>query len=205
MTEIPHIRQPQRSGLLYILLTLLIVSAGLFTAVPSYPSMSLEHGFMENIQAIGLLASCGLFLYYSKSGALQIAQPLAWSLTLFCLTFFLLEFDTRPFDIATLTAITNGTIRNVWLGLLWVSVGLLVFKNIKQVWPVFTAWLTSLSGLCMCVAGAFWIASRLLEDGGYSYVISPFFLEELMEVNAVILMVLSAYLTSRDTQETNLY
>ena len=197
MSEIHHTQKQGRFGLLYVALGLALLSAILFVAIFRFPHISLEHGLMENIQALGLLATCGLFLHYSRTGIFRDAKPLAWSLSLFCLTFFLLEFDTRPFGIDALTAITNGAIRNTWLGVLWLGVGAYAIRHFKHIWPIFTNWLTSVPGLCMCAAGVFWITSRLIEDSGLSYAISPFFLEELMEVNAVMLMALSAYLSGR--------
>jgi len=131
-----HIAPEHRAGLVFVVISLALISGAFFLAIGRYPSISLEHGLMENMQVVCLLIACALFAFSSRHGQLSATPAFAMSLALFCLTFFLLEFDTRPFDIDILTRLTNGTVRNAWLGTLWIVVIVFVLQQLQTVWAI---------------------------------------------------------------------
>lgn len=190
-----HMHNPRHISILdfrNIAIVLLAANALLLMEVQECPFIGRENNLIENSQSIGLLFASALFVRFRHTGALRTAPLLAWGLALFCFTFFVLELDTRPFGNARLIDLTNGTIRNVWLGGLWVVLGIISLRHVASLWAGGLSWLLSSSGICMLIAGVFWIFSALLEGYGYSNVFGPSFLEELMELNGTLFMVSSA-------------
>ena len=192
-----HERDPQRLPVLLAGGGLLLLNIGLMMAVLKFPDIGLEHGLMENLQAVGLLLAGGLFVAPGGYNSRRLQHVLAWPLALFCLTFLLLEYDTRPFAIAWLTWLTNGLVRDLCLAVAWLAVAVMAVTRWHRLWRAFAGWLISPSGWCMVVAGPFWLLSQGAEEVALTSLGQGYFLEELLEVNAVALMLASALLSRR--------
>ena len=180
-----------------LLAALVLADLACVTLVSWHPGVAREHGPLESLQALGLLLAALGFLGAGAPGQPRSLHALGWSLALFCLTFFLLEFDTRPFGIEPLTRLTNGPVRDAWLAGLWLAMAGVVLARWRAVWATFRGWLATPSGGAMVAAGAFWLLSQALETGPFQDVLGPHFLEELMEVNAVLLMLAAGVLARR--------
>ncbi len=176
---------------------LLVADLACVTVVLWHPGVAREHGPLESLQALGLLLAALAFLGAGAPRRPRSLGALGWSLALFCLTFFLLEFDTRPFGVEPLTRLTNGPVRDAWLAGLWLAMAGVVLTRRRAVWATFRGWLATPSGGAMVAAGAFWFLSQALETGPLQDVLGPHFLEEMVEVNAVLLMLAAGVLARR--------
>ena len=123
-------------------------------------------------------------------------RTLFGSLALFYATFIILEVDTRAFNAPWFNWCFNGAVRDLWLGGLWVIAGGCFFRFWRDTWRLFTEWVASLAGVCLLAAGGFWLASGACDKVRF-FPGSHHFVEELLEVNAGILMLLCAVLTLR--------
>src|SRR5688572_10384040 len=87
-----------------------------------------EHGPMENFQAICIALGFVLFLWRLPSQP-PPQRVLLSGLALFYATFLVVEFDTRELGWGAATALLNGPIRNAWLALLWVLLCVWAFPH----------------------------------------------------------------------------
>ena len=154
-------------------------------------SIAEEHGLMENWQAICLFV--GVLAFWLEARKRTAAARYALILAgLGYFTMMLLEFDVRPFKIPWLTRVFSGPVRNAWLGAAWLYFLLKAAKQWRALLNQGWAWLRSAAGILLCLAGLFWIAGAAIE---HVYSLSRdrnFFLEELMETNAALLMLWGA-------------
>lgn len=152
-----------------------------------------ENGIMENYQAICLvLAMVVLFIGIHRS-RIRAEKIFYAGLVLFTGTLLVLEVDFRQMNAPLLNTIMNGKIRNIWLGTFWL-VGIVLFaRNIKPVVNSFLAWLRTPAALLMIAGGVFWVLSALIDKSLLGK--KDLFNEELMEVNATLLMTASAALS----------
>ena len=159
------------------------------------PKAHIEHGPLENFQAITLaIAALALAVAATKcSGASRI---FALGLSLFCFVFLMLEFDTRAFNNTLLRRLTNGTPRNIWLGTLVAIYAFAFWRHRMELLPLFGRWLSDRAGLLMLLSGGFWIAGAIFEHGRFfSAPETTLILEEVVEVDAALFMVWSAFAT----------
>jgi hypothetical protein len=150
-----------------------------------------EHGTMENLQAVCLLAGA-LTLWLEarrRSAAARRALILAG---LGYFTMLLLEFDVRPFEIPWLTRLFGGPLRNAWLGAVWLYFLTGAAKQWRHILDQGLAWLRSIAGILLCLAGVLWMAGAAIEDVQSLLRGGNHFAEELMETNAVLLMLWAA-------------
>ena len=158
----------------------------------TFPLIQEENGPMENFQAVCLALTTILSFLTAKRAANAPWVVLFSLLALFAATFLVLEVDFRKMDLPALNKIMNGRIRDVWVGSLWLIGLVFLGKNFRPTWSSFRSWLRSAAGVLMLCAGLFWITSALIDKGVLG--MSDLFREELMEVNATLLMVWSAIL-----------
>lgn len=163
------------------------------------PRIFREHGPMENFQ-VGCLA-VGIFFLLRAARRASSSPPrrlFLGGIILLYGTFLLLEFDVREFHIPWLTLLLNGTVRNVWVGSLWLF-GLIAFlRRARSTWAEFVAWVRTSAGALLLIAGCFWASGWLVDHLKlFASVDGNLMLEELMEANAAPLMLISAILTWR--------
>jgi hypothetical protein len=179
---------------LLVAIILALVSGGFIHLRQTYPDIARENGPMENFQLACLGLGIGLLAYGSGRGPHRGERILCGGLALFYATMLMSELDFRQYDLPLLNRLTKGTVRNVALVLAW-SVALVAFvKNRAEVWNRFRVWMRSGAGLMLLVAGGFWLTSGLIDKS----ILPPksLFNEELMEINATLLMLISAFLTA---------
>jgi len=123
---------------------------------------------------------------------------IAFGLALLCFVFLMLEFDTRAFNIPMLRRITNGAVRNVWLGSVVALYAFSLWRHRREAPAQIQKWLASRAGLLMVISGGFWIAGAVFEHGKFfANAEATLVLEEVVEVNAALFMAWSAFATVR--------
>jgi hypothetical protein len=164
------------------------------------PTLARENGPMENFQVVCLVL--GLCVLGAAIGTLRerTGRIVLFGISLLYLTLFVHELETRKFQSRLLVALTNGRIRDLWTGALWVWGAALFLRDRVAVWQWFRRWIRSPAGYLLCAAGICWLASGAVDKS--LFVIKTFFLEEIFEVNAAALMLFSAWLTWRDARRT---
>jgi 4-amino-4-deoxy-L-arabinose transferase-like glycosyltransferase len=175
-------------------LAILLVGASLLWlwAAAVYPKIYVENGPMENFQ-VGCLGVGALLFAWQARGLQRAERVLFAALALFYITFLIREFDTRKFDWPIANAILSGTIRNVWLGALWLVTGYFIYRSRAKLVPLGLRWVGTPEGRLLLVAGVFWVfgaAVDKLELFGSKP--RDMLAEELLEINAALLMMLSA-------------
>jgi hypothetical protein len=164
----------------------------------SRPHISAENGPMENFQLACLSLSCLLWLASGFVAQEIGVKHFLFCLALFNLSFIVLELDTRGFDAPLLNMIMNekkGRIRDAGLAGIWLLMAIAFVPNRKEGWAVFLNWLKSASGIVLLLSGGFWILSGFFDKS--VLVRKAVYMEELMEVNATLLMLISAGLFIR--------
>jgi hypothetical protein len=182
------------ASILLVVISLALVSGGFIHLRQNYPDIARENGPMENFQLACLGFGIGLLAWGSHRSSTRGEKILCGGLALFYATLMVSELDFRPYNLPLLNQMTKGLVRNVALGFAW-SVALVAFvKNRAAVWSRFLIWVRSGPGLMLLVAGGFWLTSGLIDKS----ILPPksLFNEELMEINATLLMLISAFLTA---------
>jgi hypothetical protein len=122
----------------------------------------------------------------------------AFGVALFCFVFLLLEFDTRQFANPTLRRMTNGAVRNIWVGALVALYAVAFWARRRQMLVEIERWLRDRAGLLMLIAGGFWVTGAVFEHGKiFADADVTLALEEVVEVNAALFMAWSALETAR--------
>jgi hypothetical protein len=153
---------------------------------------------MENFQALTL--AVGVVLGASMLAPIfrTEARLLGAGMALLFVGFLLLEFDTRLFDMPTLHRWTNGTLRNLWVGSLFLIYSIALARNFKTTWIAFNNWVRSTAGFLMILSGCFWIAGHLVDKAmrfwGHGEE-AGLLAEELVECEAALFMGLAAVAT----------
>ena len=159
--------------------------------------VQMENGPMENLQVAFLLVGCVL-LFTSAVRNVHPNRMLNMGLGLFYLTFIILEVDLRPYNLPTINAIWNGRVRDAWLAGLWIVAALWSMRSRIAIWESFRAWLPSAAGILLIIAGLFWLTSGAI-DKLHPIRSKPLslFVEEILEINATWLMLVSAWVSTR--------
>lgn len=158
------------------------------------PQIASENRAMENFEALCLVIGMGLLIGAIRSIAGAPQKILLFGLTLFYFTILVLEMDTRKMNVPIwLVGLTNGTIRDVWLGSCWLIAAGLFLRRRSGTLACFRSWLRTAAGKLMLGSGVFWAAALIAER---LFQVS-FFIEEILECNAALLMSHSAWLTSQ--------
>ncbi|HUS35696.1 MAG TPA: hypothetical protein VM680_10125 [Verrucomicrobiae bacterium] len=159
------------------------------------PKAHLEHGPLENVQAIAL-ALGAIFLAAGSTTCSGAARVFVLGVSLFCFIFLMLEFDTRAFNVPLLRKMTNGTPRNLWLGTLATLYAYAFWGKRTEMPTLFQRWLQDRAGLLMLLSGGFWIAGAVFEHGNFFTDTNvTLILEEVLEVDAALFMAWSAFAT----------
>ncbi len=167
------------------------------------PMVSREHGPLENFQVVCLVLGAVIFLREAARSTGGPVRLMALGLALLPVLFLVMEVDVRSFaPPAWVNSLLNGTIRDAWLGLLWVAWGVAVWLARLAVLPAGWSWMASRSGLVMIYAGIFWNLGALIEKGRlFSRADLTRLGEEAMEVCAAAFMLLAALLFQKGRPE----
>lgn len=187
--------------LAWIGLAVLLVIATLLWlwAAAVHPGIYVENGPMENFQ-VGCLGVGGvLFLWRAWLAKAGVERVVFAALALFYLTFLIREFDTRKFDVPMVTSVLSGTVRNVWLGALWVVAGYFIYRSRATVFGWGWRWLGTPAGRLFLAAGVFWVLGAAVDKLElFGSKPRDMLVEELLEVNAALLMAIVAVVRSGD-------
>jgi hypothetical protein len=159
---------------------------------------------MENFQVGCLLLGAAVLAWQARAAKQPHERVLFSALALFFATFALREFDVRKGDWPPLAvSFLDGTIRNLWLGGLWLVLGYFAYRHRARVLTFGWKWLGSRAGRILLVAGLFWIvAAGVDKANAFGTKRRNLLAEELLEVDAALLMAFSAItslLRSRNT------
>ncbi len=154
-----------------------------------------ENSRMENVQAAEILLSTIFFLVVVRSRRERLERVFFSSLALFCVTFFFREVDIENLGFnPVITWLGSGFGRNLWLGVAWFLFLLIFLFHARKLCKIFLPWLNSTAGRTMLLAGLFFILALPLDKKVFPISkLCALFYEELLESNASILMLLSAY------------
>jgi hypothetical protein len=157
------------------------------------PTIAREHGPMENFQAASVFLGFLLLLVAVVRSERPAPRILFGGLALLYFTFLMLEIDFRTFAPKPVLVLLRGTIRDVWLGILWVGAGWAFLRHRRQVLEFFFSWIRTDAGVAMIFAGCFWVLGGVFDKAIFKG--KDLFAEELMESNAGLFMLASAALT----------
>ena len=149
-----------------------------------------ENGPMENFQALFLAMTALVFIAAAYRADVSARKIFLSSLVLFAGSILVLEVDFRQMNAPLLNKIMNGRIRDTLLGTLWLVLLLFALPHFAKVWSDFVGWLRTRAGALMVLAGGFWTTSALIDKSLVGE--KSLFHEELMEVNATMLMLWAA-------------
>ncbi len=158
----------------------------------SHPQITAENHVMENFQ-VGCLLVGILFLVGTLRSTADVASRVFFlGLILLYFTVVVLEVDTRKMDAPRwLVFVTNGTVRDLWLGSLWIIAALIFVRGKPyQILSRFHAWLSTAAGRLLLGSGVLWTVALIAEKQFY---VSAF-VEEWLECHAGLLMAQSAWL-----------
>jgi hypothetical protein len=187
-----HFRAPLRFlPAISVALTLVVHTALWFLCRSYYPLISVENGPMEIFQAVALLGGCAILAWRASRVESTHDRLLLLGLAIFYLTFVFGEIDTRVLASPFLELVFDGAVRNLLLGLLWGGAFVAFFRHRHLTWRRFREWLPSAGGILLLTAGGFWLVSGGI-DKLHLLPGTHHFFEELAEVNAVMLMLLTA-------------
>ena len=174
-----------------LIIGVVLLTLWLLSLYRSDASIAREHGPMENVQAVLLSSGVLLLALFAVAARERGDRYVLGVASLVYLTFLLLEYDVRPFKKPLLSLLLNGAVRNAWVGLAWIGAGWCVWCNRGKVWLAIQRFRRTFAALLLVAAGVFWVTGAASEKLGFSEP-KTFFLEELFETHAAVLMVLSA-------------
>jgi hypothetical protein len=162
-------------------------------AAAVHPRIYVEHGPMENFQVACLVVGCALLAWRARAATQPQERVMFIGLALFYMTFAIREFDTRPFNWPVVTTLLNGMVRNVWLGTLWLVVGYFAYRHRTGVFALGRKWLGTPAGRLLLLAGVLWLLGAVVDKADpFGSKARDMLAEELLEVNATLLMGVSA-------------
>jgi hypothetical protein len=151
-----------------------------------------ENGWMENQQALCLLAAVTMFACAGREVP-RAARLFYISLALFCLTLLLREIELEGESIpAWATWLSTGIARNVWLASLWTWLLFAARGDVREMCQVFLRWLRTPAGRLMLAAGLLYAMTWPFDKRVFGLTRSlNIFLEELGDSIAAILVLVS--------------
>jgi len=158
----------------------------------SHPQITAENHAMEHFQ-VGCLLVGILFLVGTLRSTADVASRVFFlGLILLYFTVVVLEVDTRKMDVPRwLVFVTNGTVRDLWLGSLWIIAALIFVRGRPyRILSRFHAWFSTAAGRLLLGSGVLWTVALIAEKQFY---VSAF-VEEWLECHAGLLMAQSAWL-----------
>ena len=156
-----------------------------------------ENGAMENFQVGCLCLGAAVLAWQARSVKQAHQRVFFTALALFFVTFALREFDVRKGDWPPLvTRVLDGVIRNLWLGSLWLVIGYFAYRHRAGLLSFGLKWLGSRAGRVLLVAGLFWVLAAAVDKAdAFGTRRRNLLAEELIEVNAALLMAFSAVIS----------
>ena len=155
-----------------------------------------ENGPMENFQVGCLLLGAAVLAWQARDAKQPHERLFFAALALFFATFALREFDVRKGNWPIASTILAGTVRNIWLGGLWLVLGCFAYRHRAKVLTFAWKWLGSRAGRILLVAGLFWVVAAGVDKvDAFGTKRRNLLAEELIEVNAALLMALSAIIS----------
>lgn len=188
---------------LFALATVLTISLGWLIAVAGGASkweLSRENGLMEDLQAVLLAGAFALFLVKAiGERAEKGARLVAGGLALLMLNFVLREFDVRELALpGWLLLVFEPRVRNLWLGAAWAVAAALALRERRELWRAGLNWLGSPGGWLFIAGGFFYLSAKLFDSALFGLAVDDNqLMEELLEVDAAWLLLLSALQTLR--------
>jgi len=163
-----------------------------------------EHGAMENFQVGCLLLGAAVLAWQARAAKQAHERVFFSALALFFATFALREFDVRKGEWPPLvTSVLGGTVRNLWLGGLWLVLGYFAYRHRANVLTFGWKWVGSRAGRILLVAGLFWVLAAAVDKAdAFSKRRSNLLAEELLEVDAALLMAFSAIISLLRSRNT---
>jgi len=159
---------------------------------------------MENFQVGCLVLGAAVLTWQARVAKQPHERVLFAALALFFATFALREFDVRKGDWPPLAvSVLDGAIRNLWLGTLWLVIGYFAYRHRANLLTFGWKWLRSPPGRILLVAGVFWVlAAGVDKADAFGTRRRNLLAEELIEVNAALLMALSAIISLMRSHNT---
>lgn len=158
---------------------------------------------MENFQVACVLLGLAFLAWRAYRAEAAAQRVLCVGLALLYATLIVLEVDLRHLDAPLLRKVWNGPIRNAGLVVAWLGGAWLFWRHAGVTWRYFRVWIWTGAGISQACAGLLWVCSGII-DKLHLFGTRRLFAEELLEVNAGLLMLLSAYLTFRSTGRNGL-
>ncbi len=170
------------------------------------PEIAAESHLVENAQAVLLALGAILFFIKGVNSGETHFRILFWSLVLIYLTLFLLELEVGSLQRTyAIFALATPPIRTYVLIAAWLGMALVLLVNARDVFGALRDWIIGLPGVLFILAGLFYGAARAAEQDLWSIaLVSPVLLEEIMELNATVLMLFAALTKGRGRQKTPL-
>ena len=158
------------------------------------PEIAAESHLVENAQAVLLALGAILFFIKGVNSGETHFRILFWSLVLIYLSLFLLELEVGSFQrVYPIFALATPPIRNYVLIATWLGMALVLLLNARDVFGAWRDWIIGLPGVLFILAGLFYGAARAAEQDLWSIaLVSPVLLEEIMELNATVVMLFAA-------------
>ena len=163
-----------------------------------------ENGPMENFQVGCLLLGATVLAWQAYTGKQAHERVFFAALALFFATFALREFDVRRGDWPSIvTSVLDGMIRNLWLGTLWLVIAWSAYRYRVGLLSFGLKWLGSRAGRVLLVAGLFWVLAAAVDKAdAFGTKRRNLLAEELIEVNAALLMAFSAIISMFPSRNT---
>ena len=193
--------KPRARSVIVMTAVLALFSAAWLWLGTKRPGIFVEHGPMENFQAICITLGL-LFLVWQMFQVESAPRIIAAGVALLYATFLIVEFDTRELGWRAAAAVLNGPVRNTWLAILWVALAIWALRYRVFLVATLRQWVWSAAGLFLVAAGLFWVAGGIVDKlkllgSGPRNLLG----EELLETNAALLMLLAAIAAARWTDK----
>lgn len=183
------------------MLVLLLLHTALWcVAYHVYHLTADENSPIENAQLLVLLL--GSVLYLSAAVfSMRLEGLLPAGLALLGVSFLLREVDVRGLGLnPVVVSMVNGFGRNLMLGSMWLVFLVVCAVNIRKLSAIFLAWVRSPAGGAVLLAGLFLFLGRRFDKNAFAISKSDVqFYEELFELNAYLLLLLSSMLSLRSS------
>ena len=158
-----------------------------------------ENSWMENQQALCLLAATAAFVCRAGREVLRAVRWFHASLALFCFTLLLREIELESeWWPAWITWLSTGAPRNLSLAGCWMGLLIAARGEMREMYQAFMSWLRSPAGRLMLGGGLCYAATWPFDKGFFEFTrATHMFLEELGDSMASVLVLVSAITTLR--------
>jgi hypothetical protein len=160
-----------------------------------------ETGPMENSQAAALALAVAFYIM-AALGARGGARLFFACLALLALNFLLREVDFRDLSLPEgWTRLLQGRVRNLWLGAAWLAAVLFALRSARSLRAFALPWLKRPPAILLIAGGVCYVTAYLFDQKVFDLPTETGrFIEELIEVDAALLVLWSAALASRQEE-----